>query len=407
MAAPSHRLTGLVPETEPRPQRKVPLIEVLDKLHYRRDSKLSHGALPSDNAIVHGDNLELLKALRGPLAGTFQCIYLDPPYNNQETYNHYKDDLCHEVWLDEIAQRLVVLHDLLSQDGSLWISIDDREMHYLKVHADTIFNRSNFVSTIVWQHRTTRENRRTFSNNHEYILVYAKDANLFKRKRQLLAPSDELVSRYRNPDNDPRGVWQSVSANVQGGHGTARQFYKLVGPTGREYEPPHGRCWVYSEERMQREIAMGNIWFGNDGNGVPRLKLFLNSRKLGLTPQTLWTSDEVGTTDEAKKQIIALFPDEAVFDTPKPEGLISRILEIATEAGDYVLDPYLGSGTTTAVAHKMGRHYLGIERGSHALTLCADRMKQVALGAVGGISTMTGWAGDAGFAFYRPCRNRL
>ncbi len=384
-------------------ERGQSLRDDLASLGLKRDHRLSVGA-SSGNAIIQGENLTVLQALRDSLSGVFQCIYLDPPYNNQESYNHYDDDLCHQLWLDKIAERLTVLDDFLSPEGSIWISIDDREMHHLKVRADRIFGRENYISTIVWQHRTTRENRKVFSNNHEYLLVYAKNPAIFKKKRNLLPPSEELVLRYRNPDNDPRGPWQSVTANVQGGHGTRKQYYKLVAPNGKVHLPPPGRCWVYSQERMQDEIALGNIWFGNDGNGVPRIKLFLESKKLGLTPQTLWTADEVGTTDDAKKHILGLFPGEDVFDTPKPETLIERILDIATETGDLVLDPYLGSGTTSAVAHKMGRSYMGIEQGSHAVTLCADRMKLVVEGESGGISSSVGWSGGGSFDFYRRTR---
>jgi adenine-specific DNA-methyltransferase len=211
----------------------------------------------------------------------------------------------------------------------------------------------------------------------------------------------EIQLRYRNPDNDPRGAWQSVSLNVQAGHGTSSQFYEVTAPNGRRHKLPKGRCWIYNETRMQEEIAKNNVWFGSDGNGVPRLKCFLNSSKTGLTPDTLWFGDDVGTSDTAKKQLLKLFPDKPVFDTPKPEQLIRRILKIATKPGDIVLDAYLGSGTTTAVAHKMGRHYIGIEEGLHAVSHCANRMRQVVNGETSGISRAEGWIGGGGFDFYR------
>jgi adenine-specific DNA-methyltransferase len=172
-------------------------------------------------------------------------------------------------------------------------------------------------------------------------------------------PADERVtSRYRNPDNDPRGLWQSVSANVQDGHATASQHYALVAPSGVRHTPPDGRCWVYTLERMTSEIAAGNIWFGSNGRGVPRIKRFLGEAHGGLTPETLWFAGEVGTSDEAKKHLLQMFPDEALFDTPKPERLISRIIEIASNEGDLVLDAFLGSGTTSAVAHKLWMYAL-------------------------------------------------
>ncbi len=362
---------------------------------------LSYGESGTGNALIHGENLRVLDALQSRYAGRVQCVYIDPPYNNQEKYRHYLDTRSHEVWLDMMVARLRAIRPLLSIDGSLWISIDDREIHYLKVAADEIFGRENFVTTVVWQQRTSRENRKVFSNNHEYLLVYSLDQRKFRAKRNLLAGGSALLARYKNPDSDPRGPWQSVSANVQAGHATASQFYDLVAPSGNVHRPPEGRCWVYTQEKMQREIAAGNIWFGKTGEGVPRIKRFLKSSKVGLTPETLWPAGEVGTNDEAKKQLLKLFPDQDVFDTPKPEGLIRRVLEIATEPGDLVLDAFLGSGTTTAVAHKLNRRYIGIEHGEHALTYCAARLRLVVDGDATGISNEACWRGGGGFDFYR------
>ena len=233
------------------------------------------------------------------------------------------------------------------------------------------------------------------------MLVYAIDQRKFRARRNLLPGGPALLARYKNPDSNPRGPWQSVSANVQAGHATASQFYDLVAPSGKVHRPPEGRCWVYTKENMQREIAAGNIWFGKTGEGVPRIKRFLKSSKVGLTPETLWPAGEVGTNDEAKKQLLTLFPDKGVFDTPKPEGLIRRVLEIATEPGDLVLDAFLGSGTTTAVAHKLNRRYIGIEHGEHAVTYCAARLRLVVDGDATGISNEVRWRGGGGFDFYR------
>lgn len=330
-----------------------------------------------------------------------RCCYIDPPYNNQEKHYHYHDSRGHRKWLDETTARIEILAEFLRDDGSLWISIDDREVHYLKVACDEIIGRKNFVTTIVWEQRTTRENRKVFSNNHEYILVYAKDLRRFNATRNSLALSPEVRARYRNPDNDPRGPWQSVSANAQSGHGTPEQFYKLVSPSGKTHLPPQGRCWIYSLTKMQSEIAQNNIWFGRDGNGVPRIKRFLSNLRAGLTPETLWPADDVGTNDHAKKHLIKMFPDVDVFDTPKPEPLIYRVLEIATSPGDLVLDAYLGSGTTAAVAHKCGRRYIGIEEGDHAVTHCAKRLSLVVDGDRSGISNLVGWEGGGGFDFFR------
>lgn len=368
---------------------------------FRRIAKLSYGSTGTGNALIHAENLAALQALRDNLLNQVKCVYLDPPYNNQERYRHYVDTRSHTEWLHYVTERLAAIKPLLAPEGSIWMSIDDREVHYLKVAADSVFGRANFITTIVWQQRTSRENRKVFSNNHEYILVYAADPRKFRKSRNLLPPTQELLSRYRNPDDDPRGPWQSISAHVQDGHATNSQFYELTAPNGRTHRPPDGRCWVYTKEKMQREIEAGNVWFGKSGNGVPRLKRFLSMSNIGLTPETLWQADTVGTNDEAKKQLLGLFPDEPVFDTPKPEGLISQILQIASNTGDLVLDSYLGSGTTAAVAHKLGRRYIGIEQGDHAVTLCAARLQRVIDGDPTGISSRVGWTGGGGFDFYR------
>lgn len=366
-----------------------------------RVAEKSHGKRASGNMIIQGDNLEVLEAIMPNYAARLRCIYIDPPYNNQERHLHYKDSCDHQTWLRNIAARLRLLRDLLRPDGSLWISIDDRELHYLKVVADMIFGRDNFVHTIVWQQRTTRENRKAFSNNHEYILVYARDRRLFKKALNGLPATNALKARYKNPDNDPRGSWQSVSANVQAGHATAAQFYVMTGPDGRKHAAPKGRCWVYSQSRMKEEIAKHNVWFGAGGGGVPRLKRFLSAARQQLTPDTLWLAQDVGTNDAAKKHVLQLMPRIKVFDTPKPESLIHRILQLATSPGDIVLDAYAGCGTTAAVAHKTKRRYIIIEEGSHAVTHCVCRMRHVIAGEQGGISGDVGWKGGGGFDFFR------
>lgn len=361
--------------------------------------RLSYGQ-PTCGCLIHGDNIAILHALRATLEGRIRCIYIDPPYNNHETYRHYVDSQRHDLWLSVLRTQLTALKPLLAANGSIWISIDDAELHYLKVAADEILGRRNFIATIVWQHRKTRENRSVFSHNHEYVLLYARDRKEFRASRNLLPPTDDLLSRYRNLDGDPRGPWQSVSANVQDGHATANQHYGLVAPNGRVHYPPEGRCWIYTEERMRSEIQAGNITFGKSGNGVPRVKRFFDETTIGLTPETLWTCDEVGTSHDAKRQLLRLFPNGPVFDTPKPEPLISRIIEISTEPGDLVLDAFLGSGTTAAVAHKLGRPYIGIERGDHIRTHCAERLRFVVDGDGTGASSAIGWRGGGGFEYF-------
>lgn len=373
--------------------------EVGELPQFQAVENLSYGASESENYLIQGENLAVLQDLLPHLGEAFKCVYIDPPYNNQESYNHYQDNGKHDTWLKSLRARIEILREFLTHDGSLWISIDDRQVHYLKVAADEIFGRDNFVTTIVWQQRTTRENRKVFSNNHEYILLYAKDYDAFKESRNQLPPTEELLSRYTNPDDDPRGPWQSVSANVQAGHATDSQFYEITAPNGTKHTPPKGRCWAYNKEKMEEKIENGEIWFGKDGNGVPRIKKYLSEADLGLTPETLWLADDAGTNRDAKKHLLEIFPDEPVFDTPKPEKLIRRVIGIATDPGDRVLDAYLGSGTTAAVAHKMDRNYLGIEKGQHAVTHCAERLRAVIEGETEGVSDEEDWNGGGGVSF--------
>ena len=361
----------------------------------------SSGNKSKENIIIHGDNNNVLNCLKSSFEGKIKCIYIDPPYNNGEKYHHYNDQDSHQNWLNGISATLKLLKPFLTKDGSIWISIDESEMHYLKVAADNIFGRINFVSTIVWQQRTTRENRSIFSNNHEYILVYCINPVEFKKSRNLSPITEDILKRYKNPDNDSRGVWQSVSVNVQDGHAVKSQFYKVIAPNGKEHLPPNGRCWIYNEFRMKEEISKNNIWFGKDGNGVPRVKKFLNDTQKGLTPETLWLAEISGTNKKAKKHLLELFPTNKVFDTPKPEQLIRQILNIATKEGDTVLDCYLGSGSTISAAHKLNRKYVGIEKGNHILGLVVERMKQVIQGEKGGISKTVHWKGGGGFSFYK------
>lgn len=364
----------------------------------------NHSVSPSsqsENLIIYGENKAVLRELVCDYSNTIKCIYIDPPYNNGETYYYYSDNEENKSWLNNVVETLILLRSLLSEDGSIWISIDDKEMHYLKVAADEVFGRSNFLTTIIWEHRKSRENRTLFSNNHEYILAYAKNINEFKKIRKTL-PLDETIlkGKYKNPDNDPRGPWQSVTANVQDGHAVPSQYYYVSSPSGKQHYPPKGRCWIYNQMRMNEEIANNNIWFGANGLGVPRVKKFLKDSRQGLTPETLWLGKDVGTTQCAKKHIMELFPENKIFETPKPEELIHRILTLATNEGDRILDCYLGSGSTISTAHKMNRSYIGIEQGEHIIELVVERMKKVILGEKGGISKIVNWIGGGDFDFY-------
>lgn len=351
--------------------------------------------------LIHGDNAQILDLLEKTHAGKVKCVYLDPPYNNGEKYRHYSDRMDRNKWLSSVCEILRKTKTLLRDDGSVWISIDDSELHYLKVASDSIFGRDHFAGTIVWEHRTTRENRSLFSKNHEYILVYAKNRTVWKETRHLMPITKEVQKRYGNPDDDPRGAWQSVSATVQAGHASmVSQYYPIMSPNGRIHYPPKGRCWIYSKPKFEEERKKKNIWFGKDHNGVPRLKKFLGEMRSGLTPETLWLAEQAGTTTQAKKHLMKMFGQIPSFDTPKPEQLIKRILDISTDPGDIVLDPYMGSGTTVAVAHKMKRSYIGIEMGEHIRSHCCERLKKVIDGESGGISHAEGWINGGGFDFY-------
>jgi len=393
-------LTWIGKENRPRLEPRI-LLEEPDKSYHAPHRVTDHDIF--DNRLIFGDNLLALKALEQEFTGKIKCIYIDPPYNTGAAFEQYDDAVEHSIWLSLMQEHVGLLSRLLREDGSLWISIDDNELGYLRALLDEIFGRSNFVATIIWEKRTTRENRRVFSFRHDYVIVFARDRKRFEETRNLLPLSKDVLSRYKNPDNDPRGPWQSISAAAMAGHATASQFYDLRTPSGRLLKPPQGNCWRYTKERMEAEITAGNIWFGKDGNGVPRIKKFLkDSEDRGLTPETMWFANDVGTNDSAKKELMALFDGELVFDTPKPEGLIARVLEIATNAGELVLDSFAGSGTTGAVAHKMGRQWIIVERGKHCDTACYPRLKKVVDGKDHtGISELVTWKGGGGFRYYR------
>ena len=375
-------------------------ISVEPRLLIERAELSNTAAAPdTENMLIHGDNLLALKALESRYKGQVKCIYIDPPYNTGSAFEHYDDNLEHSEWLTLMRPRLEILKNLLAEDGSIWISIDDDEQAYLKVICDEIFGRYNFVAQIIWQKRTSPDMRLPISTAHDYIMIYAKSKDLFKPTINKLPLSPETATNYKNPDNDPRGLWTSTDCTAQAGHATKEQFYDLITPSGRVIKLPSDRCWRFTQKRMQEQIDDNRIWFGMDGNGVPRKKTFLSESK-GMSAWTWWSNKEVGHNQEAKKEVIA-FNKDSVFDTPKPERLIQRILLLASNKGDLVLDSFLGSGTTAAVAHKMGRRYIGIEMGEHAYTHCKKRLDMVVSGEdKGGISKAVDWKGGGGYRFY-------
>ncbi len=350
-----------------------------------------------DNMLIHGDNLLALKALEQEYAGKVKCIYIDPPYNTGNAFEHYDDGIEHSLWLSLMRDRLELLHNLLSDDGSIWINLDDNESHYCKVLCDELFGRCNFVANVIWQKKYSPSNdAKWLSDNHDHILVYAKNKNIWRPN--LLPRSDEMNSRYKNPDNDPRGLWKPGDISVK--TYTPSCDYPITTPSGRIVNPPKGYCWRFSKEKFAELVMDNRIWFGSEGKSVPAVKRFLTQVKDGITSLTVWTYQEVGHNQDAKKEVKS-FNDTNVFSTPKPERLIERILTLGSNKGDLVLDSFLGSGTTAAVAHKMGRRWIGIELGDHCDTHCAPRLKKVIDGEdQGGITKSANWQGGGGFRYY-------
>ena len=295
--------------------------------------------------------------------------------------------------------RLQLLKELLAEDGSLWITVDDNEAHYLKVLCDEVFARKNFVANIVWQKRYSRENREAIGDAHDHLFVYAKDNSSFKKSRNLVPMSEAQAKVYKNPNNDPRGRWRGIPMTAQAGHATPEQFYEVISPSGKIFTPPEGRCWGISRATFDRLLAEGRIYFGKNGDSQPNIIRYLSEVK-GVVPWTWWNHEEHGHTDEAKKESQVLFGKDDTFSSPKPERLMEKIIHIASNRGDIVLDSFLGSGTTVAVAHKMGRCYIGIEMGEHAKTHIIPRLKKVIDGEQGGISSSVNWQGGGGFSFY-------
>ena len=359
---------------------------------------LSAGEEGAGNMLIQGDNLDALKALLPFYAGRVKCIYIDPPYNTRSAFEHYDDNLEHTQWLAMMWPRLELLRDLLAEDGSIWVSIDDNEAHYLKVIMDEVFGRKNFVDTVIWRKNySPKSSARHFSSDHDYISVFARNADSFLPN--LMPRTERQNKAYKNPDNDPRGPWKTSDLSARNPYSLG--VYSITAPSGRVIEgPPKGRYWVISKEKMLAFDKDNRIWWGKNGDAIPQIKRFLSEVKEGRVPQTLWPYEEVGHTQDAKKETVGLFGGE-VFGTPKPERLIQRILHIATNPGDLILDSFLGSGTTAAVAHKMGRRYIGIEMGEHAVTHCVPRLNKVIAGEQGGISKSVGWQGGGGFRFYR------
>ncbi|MEI7423126.1 MAG: site-specific DNA-methyltransferase [Prolixibacteraceae bacterium] len=362
------------------------------------DPTKSYGEPTTENMLIHADNLLALKALEQRFTGKIKCIYIDPPYNTGNAFEHYDDGLEHSMWLNLMKPRLELLYKLLSNEGSIWISIDDDECHYLKVFCDELFGRKNFVNNVIWEKKYSPSNdAKWLSDSHDHILVYAKNKDVWRPN--LLPRTEEMDSRYKNPDNDSRGLWKSGDVLVKSFSKSG--VFPIINPnTNKEHWPPVGSCYRFSEKSAKKYIEENRFYFGKDGKGGPQLKRFLSDVKVGSVSKTIWFRSEVGDNQEAKKEVKAFISDD-FFQTPKPEKLIERVLFLASNEGDFVLDSFLGSGTTAAVAHKMKRHWIGIELGEHCNTHCLPRLKNVCDGTdQGGISKAQAWKGGGGFKFY-------
>ncbi|WP_273787975.1 site-specific DNA-methyltransferase [Bartonella grahamii] len=382
---------------EKRPKLKTHILLEDREKSYHASHQISSQDI-FDNKLIFGDNLLALKALEKEYTGKVKCIYIDPPYNTGNAFEHYEDGLEHSIWLSFMRDRLELLHHLLADDGSIWISIDDDEQAYLKVVMDEIFGRQNFINNIIWQKKYAPQNdTKWLSDNHDFIMVYAKD-KMFWRP-QLLPRSSDMDARYKNPDNDPRGPWKSGDLSVK--RVTLKDIYEIITPSGRKVMPPNGRSWAMNEKKFFELLKDNRIWFGPTGSNVPSLKRFLSEVKNGTVSMTIWPYTEVGHNQDAKKEV-KVFNSDNVFTTPKPERLMERIIQLATNPGDLILDSFAGSGTTGAVAHKMGRKWIMIELGEHCHTHIIPRLKQVIDGTdQGGISKSVNWQGGGGFRYYR------
>ena len=355
-----------------------------------------------DNQLIFGDNLLALKSLEQKYSGKVKCIIIDPPYNTGNAFEQYDDGVEHSIWLSLMRDRLELLRRLLTDDGSIWITIDDNESHYLKVLCDEIFGRDNYKTTITWQRKySVSNNFKGIATICDFILVYSKTPAF---KNNLLPRTKESVARYSNPDDDPRGVWKSVDyLNQAAPEKRPNLCYDIVNPNTGVVIKNTKKAWKYEKNTHEKHVVENRIWWGVKGtNTVPALKLFLSEVRDGMTPHNWWPHEEVGHTDEAKKEMIALYGAKNAFDTPKPERLIKRILDIATDEGDLVLDSFAGSGTTGAVAHKMNRKWIMVELGEHCHTHIIPRLEKVITGEDQcGISKAINWQGGGGFRYYR------
>ena len=373
----------------------------------------------SENMIIHGDNLEALKALLPQYEGKVKCIYIDPPYNTGNEGWVYNDNVNdpkikkwlgevvgkegedlsrHDKWLCMMYPRLKLLQKLLSEDGAIFISIDDTEQSNLRILCDEIFGANNFIETLVWQKRTSPDARKKLSNGHEYILIYAKNAqsDIFN----LLDIEGKDAEKFKNPDNDPRGPWVSSDFTAQGWR--PNQMYEIATPGGMKMRPPEGRCWRHLESVYNTLLSEGRLWFGSDGCGVPRKKTYLKEKE-GKGIWTWWTNSEVGHTQEGTQELASIL-GKAVFDYPKPVRLLTRIFKLSANSDSIILDSFAGSGTTAHAVLNMNkaddgnRKFILVEMMDYADSITAERVKRVIDGYGEGKKAVEGTGGN--FSYY-------
>ena len=390
-------LTWIGKDKRPKVEPRI-LLEESDKSYHASQRVTDNDIF--DNKLIFGDNLLALKALEQDYAGQIKCVFIDPPYNTGSAFEHYEDGIEHSIWLSLMRDRLEIIKRLLAKDGSLWIAIDDNECHYLKVICDEVFGRDAFITSMVWENFYGRSNAAAVSPGHNYVLLYSPMGLDWKKVRNLLPRDEKSSSKYKNPDNDPRGAWR-LGPIFAGGERHEGLMYEVSIPSGRKVRPPKGSHWRMLEPDFWRMVDEGRIVFGDSGDNNPAIKLFLSEVQGGMVPRTWWPHTEVGHTQEAKREIQSLFPGDLPFDTPKPERLIERVIRIATNPGDIVLDSFAGSGTTGAVAHKMGRKWIMVELGEHCETVIIPRLTQVIDGTDdGGVSKTLSWKGGGGFRYF-------
>lgn len=355
----------------------------------------------ADNLLFTGDSLDVLRILTTVpeyarrYKGKVRLVYIDPPFNTGQAFEHYDDWLEHATWLSFMSARLRLIRELLAPDGSIWVHLDDAEHHHMRVLLDDIFGRASFVDTVVWQKADSpRNSARWFSNDQDYVSVYAKDSARWLPNR--LARTEQANSIYTNPDNDPRGPW--LAGDPYANKPYSKGKYEFAGPTGRVFAPPSGKYWRVAEERLRELDEDGRIWWGPNGDARPSIKRYL-SEVSDLVPRTMWMSADVGSNRTSNREMKRLFPGGTPFSTPKPERLLERIIHIGSNPGDIVLDCFAGSGTTAAVAHKTGRRWVTAEVLPQTVEdFTRPRLELVVKGEDrGGVTSEVGWEGGGGF----------